>query len=104
MPGLKIIIKMILYSLDSIAELEQKIAVWSSSHDNSALPGSFSAAARYAATVRYRKLDVYVEPQAFNEFVTDMDLEPVSSGGNAVITIPMTKHRICFIVKSMILL
>lgn len=76
------------YSLDSIAELEQKISDWSLKHDCSALLGGFSAAARYAPTVRYKKLEVYVEQQAFNEFLLDMDLQPVSSGGNVVITIP----------------
>ena len=76
------------YSLDSIAEIEQKISDWSIKHDNSALLGGFSAAARYAPTVRYKKVEVYVEQQAFNEFLLDMDLQPVSSGGNVVITIP----------------
>ena len=76
------------YSLDSIAELERKISDWSLKHDYSALLGGFSAAARYAPTVRYKKLEVYVEQQAFNEFLLDMDLQPVSSGGNVVITIP----------------
>ena len=76
------------YSLDSIAELEQKISDWSLKHDYSALLGGFSAAARYAPTVRYKKLEVYVEQQAFNEFLLDMDLQSVSSGGNVVITIP----------------
>lgn len=76
------------YSLDSIAELEQKISDWSLKHDYCALLGGFSAAARYAPTVRYKKLEVYVAQQAFNEFLLDMDLQPVSSGGNVVITIP----------------
>lgn len=76
------------YSLDSIAELEPKISAWSLKHDKSALLGGFSAAARYAPTVRYKKLEVYVEQQALNEFLLDMDLQPVSSGGNVVITIP----------------
>lgn len=76
------------YSLDSIAELEQKISAWSLKHDSSALLGGFSAAARYAPTVRYKKLEVYVEQQAFNEFLLDMDLQSVNSGGNVVITIP----------------
>ena len=57
-------------------------------HDNSALLGSFSAAARYAPTVRYKKIDVYVEQQAFNEFIKDLELRLVESGGNVVITIP----------------
>ena len=76
------------YSLDSIAELERRIAEWSKTHDNSALLGSFSAAARYAPTVRYKKVDVYVEQQAYNEFIRDLELKPVESGGNVVITIP----------------
>lgn len=76
------------YSLESISEVEQEIAEWSVIHDNGAILGGFSAAARYAPTVRYKKVDVYVEPQFFNEFVKDLDLQSVSSGGNVVITIP----------------
>lgn len=76
------------YSLDSISELEQKISAWSIKHDNSALLGGFSAAARYAPTVRYKKIEVYVEQQALNEFLLDMDLQAVSSGGNVAVTIP----------------
>lgn len=76
------------YSLDSIADLEQAIAEWTVSHDNGATLGAFSAAARYAPTVRYKRVDVYVESQFFDEFVKDMDLSPVESGGNVRITIP----------------
>lgn len=76
------------YSLDSIAELERRITEWNNTHDDRALLGSFSAAARYAPTVRYKKVDVYVEQQAYNEFIRDLDLKPVESGGNVVITIP----------------
>lgn len=76
------------YSLETLPELEREIEEWNISHDNGALLGGFSAAARYAPTVRYKKADVYVEPQFFDEFVKDMDLQPVSSGGNVVIVIP----------------
>lgn len=76
------------YSLDSIAELERRISEWSKTHDNSALLGGFSAAARYAPTVRYKKVDVYVEQQAYSEFIKDLELKQVESGGNIVITIP----------------
>lgn len=76
------------YSLEPIAELERKIYNWSIYHDKSALLGGFSAAARYAPTVRYKKIDVYVEQQALNEFVMDMGLKPVEYGGNVVITVP----------------
>lgn len=35
-----------------------------------------------------KKVDVYVKPQFFDEFVRDLHLQSVSSGGNVVITIP----------------
>lgn len=76
------------YSLDAISELEQEIAEWSVSHDSGAILGGFSAAARYAPTVRYKKVEVYVALQFFDEFVKDFDLQSVSAGGNVVITIP----------------
>lgn len=76
------------YSFDSIPELERKISNWSMSHDYSGLLGGFSAAARYAPTVRYKKVEAYVEQQAFSEFVKDLDLQPVDSGGNVIIIIP----------------
>ena len=50
--------------------------------------GGFSAAARFAPTVRYNKIFVYVELQALNEFIKDLNLKPVETGGNVIITIP----------------
>lgn len=76
------------YSLDGVAEIEQEITKWSSKHDKSAILGGFSAAARYAPTVRYKKVDVYVEQQYFEEFIRDLDLQRVNSGGNVTIIIP----------------
>lgn len=76
------------YSLNTISEMEREIAYWTMRHDHSAVLGGFSAAARYAPTVRYKKVNVYVEQQCFDEFVCDMDLQPVNSGGNVIITIP----------------
>ena len=76
------------YSLDTIPEIEQAISRWSFSHDGGAILGTFSAAARYAPTVRYTRADVYVEPQYYDEFVKDLELQSVDSGGNVLITIP----------------
>lgn len=84
------------YSLDGIPELEKEISSWSLKHDNSVVLGGFSAAARYAPTVRYKKVDVYVEPQYLNEFVFDLNLQPVKSGGNIVITIPHDETPLMF--------
>ena len=74
--------------MDSITEMEEKISEWSKAHNNYVLLGGFSAAARYAPTVRYRKINVYTEPSVYNRFVKEMDLKSVESGGNVVITIP----------------
>lgn len=76
------------YSFDSIAELEQKISNWSREHQNSALLGGFSAAARYAPTVRYNKIEVYVEYQMLQKFLSDFEMQHVNNGGNVIITIP----------------
>lgn len=76
------------YSLDAIPELEKRISEWSFSHDKSAVLAGFSAAARYAPTVRYNKINVYVEEQSLFEFIKDLDLEQVQYGGNIVVIIP----------------
>lgn len=76
------------YSLDSVADVERAIGKWNASHGAAAVLGSFSAAARYAPTVRYQKVYVYVEQQDLEEFVKDLELEPVSVGGNVVLIIP----------------
>ena len=84
------------YSIDSIPELERYISSWSIEHDNSAILGGFSAAARYAPTVRYKKIDVYVEQQYLYDFIRELDLQPVESGGNVVITIPHDETPLMF--------
>lgn len=76
------------YSFEAISELENNISEWSASHENGVVLGCFSAAVRYAPTVRYKKVNVYVDPQLLDRFVKDLDLQAVSSGGNVVITIP----------------
>ena len=76
------------YSLDSIPEIESAIAKWNEQHGASAVLGSFSAAVRYAPAVRYNRVHVYVEPQDFEEFIVDLDLKQVASGGNVMITVP----------------
>ena len=68
------------YSLDSVADVERAIGKWNASHGAAAVLGSFSAAARYAPTVRYQKVYVYVEQQDLEEFIKDLELEPVSVG------------------------
>lgn len=76
------------YTLDTVPEAEAKISKWSLSHEKDAFLSGFSAAARYAPTVRYNKINVYVEEKSVFEFVKDLSLEPVRSGGNIIITVP----------------
>ena len=76
------------YSIDSIPILEDRISDWSLTHDQDAVLAGFSAAARYAPAVRYNRISVYVEEQSLYEFIKDMELQPVPSGGNVVVTIP----------------
>lgn len=88
------------YSFDTIPDIEAAIAEWNDIHGATAMLGSFSAAVRYAPAVRYNKVYVYVEQQDLEEFLVDLNLEQVTSGGNVVITIPhdetpcMFSHKI----------
>lgn len=76
------------YSLDTIPEIEKKIAIWNQKYNGNAVLGSFSAAVRYAPAVRYNKAYVYVTQNTINEFIRFLDLKKVESGGNVIIAIP----------------
>lgn len=70
------------YSLDRIADFEAELSLWNNNHGATVTLGSFSAAARYAPTVRYNKTFVYIEMQDKQEFIRDFGLKKVESGGN----------------------
>ena len=76
------------YTLDSIPEFERNAAQWRERHGGVACLGGFSAAARYAPVVRYSRAEVYVDYQDLREFIEDMELKAVSSGGNVLVTLP----------------
>lgn len=76
------------YSLDAIPKIEAEIQSCNSLYGTNTALGSFSAAARYAPVVRYNKVYVYVEQRNLETLVRELDLQPVSSGGNVIITIP----------------
>ncbi len=86
------------YSLDTVPQIEAKIAVCNTEHKTKALLGGFSAAARYAPTVRYKKVQVYVQPQELELLTQELGLKKVSSGGNVVITIPHDE-TVCMFAK-----
>lgn len=76
------------YSLDPPVEIERAVSDWNKQRGGNAVLGGFSAAARYAPTVRYNRVSIYVEPQDVDEFMEDMGLEQVTSGENVTIIIP----------------
>ena len=73
------------YTLDSIPEFESNAARWCEKHGGVVCFGGFSAAARYAPTVRYNRAEVYVDYQNLSAFLKDMELKTVSSGGNVLV-------------------
>lgn len=77
-----------LYSLDDIPVLEKEIQDWNRAHGGHAVLGFFSAAARYAPVVRYKKLSVYVDRADLDEFILDLQLEKVSTGENISVILP----------------
>ena len=77
-----------LYSLDDIPVLEKEIQNWNHTHGGRAVLGFFSAAARYAPVVRYKKLYVYVDRADLEEFILDLQLENVSTGENISVILP----------------
>ena len=77
-----------LYSLDDIPVLEKEIQNWNHTHGGHAVLGFFSAAARYAPIVRYKKLYVYVDGADLDEFILDLQLQKVSTGENVSVILP----------------
>lgn len=73
------------YTLDRIAEFESNLFEWNKKRGARATLGAFSAAARYAPSVRYNKSFVYLEMAEKQRLIDDFGLEKVQSGGNIVI-------------------
>ncbi len=65
--------------------MERQICQWNESRGATAILGSFSAAARYAPTVRYNKTFVYVKAEDKQEFIKDFGIKKVENGGNILI-------------------
>lgn len=75
------------YSFDSIAEFEGKVSTWNKNKLGQVLLGGFSAAARYAPTVRYNKAFVYVDLKDKLSFIENLQLKKVEKGGNISIAV-----------------
>ena len=51
---------------------------------------------RYAPAVRYKKVEIYIEQAGFENFIQDMELKSVSTGGNVIITVPHDETPLMF--------
>ncbi len=76
-----------LYSLEALPDIEARLAgVLEAKRIRYALT-AFSAAARMAATVRYKRVTAYVEKLP-ESLLPELDIKPVDSGGNVNLVVP----------------
>jgi hypothetical protein len=75
------------YSLQSLPELENRLAGLSSSFTSCALT-SFSGGVRLQPRVNYRKVQVYAAASDISRIVEHLELKKVDSGSNVEIIIP----------------
>ena len=72
------------YSLDSVADVERAIGKWNASHTARQLYWVLFCGCPVCADGAVTRRYMYVEQQDLEEFVKDLELEPVSVGGNVV--------------------
>ena len=75
------------YSLDDPADIEEKLAKECRRNNVRYAFTSFSAAARYAPAVRYRKVTIYIE-SLVSRIAEESGLKPVTSGANVLLAEP----------------
>jgi len=76
------------YSLDSIPQIEQKLIDMNDAKGIESFLTCFAGAVRYAPTVRYNKVHVYIPLQDLQEAIMFLGCKKVSSGSNISIIVP----------------
>lgn len=76
------------YSLDSIPQIEQKIIEMKDKKGIECILTGFAGGVRYAPTVRYNKVHVYVPLQDLQEAIIFLGCKKVTSGANISIIVP----------------
>ena len=76
------------YSIDSVQQLERRIAEMRLSSGITCYLTEFAAAVRYSPTVRYNRISMYVAQSDFEKAVEALELKKVESGGNVRVMIP----------------
>lgn len=75
------------YSLDDPADIEEKLVSQCGRNEVRYAFTSFSAAARYAPAVRYRKVAIYID-SLLSRIAEESGLKPVTSGANVLLAVP----------------
>lgn len=76
------------YSMESIPQLEKRMADLFMTQNIKCYLAFFAAAVRYSPVVRYNKVAVYVCQEDFEKVVAALQLKEVLSGGNVSLIIP----------------
>lgn len=76
-----------LYSLEALPDIEAMLAEVLGKNGVRYALTAFSAAARMAATVRYRRVTAYVE-ELPDTILAELKMKPVDSGGNVNLVVP----------------
>lgn len=76
------------YSIDNIPQIEQRLSQMKEDRGIECVLTGFAGGVRYAPTVRYNKIQVYVQLQDFDEVIRSLGCKKVTSGSNISIIIP----------------
>ncbi len=76
------------YSLQSIPQVEQRLADMEKELDIEYALTSFAGGVRYAPAVRYNKIHVYISHHEIQEAIQFLDIKKVESGANVSIIVP----------------
>ena len=76
------------YSIDSIPQIEQRLSQIKKEKGIECVLTGFAGSVRYAPTVRYNKIHVYVQLQDLDEIILSLGCKKVTSGSNISIIIP----------------
>ena len=76
------------YTMDTIPQVEKKMAGLDGAQGTKCILASFAAAVRYSPSVRYNKISAYVRQEDIESVVSGLGLKAVPSGGNINLIIP----------------
>jgi hypothetical protein len=85
------------YSINSIPQIEQNLLRMKEDKGIECVLTGFAGGVRYAPTVRYNKIHVYVQLQDFEEVILFLGCKEVTSGSNISIIIP---YDLCVLIDT----